>query len=121
MSAELELVTLARADAGVGALVGVGPAARISADRIQQGAARPFVVYTRTATEPFTSLSGEVFETKVSLDIQCWADTREQAEQLGDALQTAIRGAGQTVVARSGGYEPDLDLEVAILAVEWWE
>lgn len=117
MSAETDLRTLLLADAPTAALV----AARISADRIEQGAARPFIVFTRTATLRDKTLSGQVAGVLVTLSVQCWADTRVTAEAVADAVQTAIEAVFHTVSNRDGGYDPDLDLEAAVLTVEWWE
>lgn len=117
MSAESDLRALLVATSAVTALVGQ----RIAADRIEQGAARPFVVFTRTGSAPLTGIDGTVYKTLVSLDVQCWADTRLNAEAVADAASAAIRSANQGVSGRSAGYDPELDLEAALLTVEWWE
>ena len=118
MSAETDLRALLVATAGVTTLVGT----RIAADRIEQGAARPFVVFTRAGSEPLQCLDGSVLKTLVTLDVQCWADTRASAEAVADAVTAAVRGVlTQTVIARAASYEPDLDLEAAVLTVQWWE
>jgi Protein of unknown function (DUF3168) len=118
MSAETALRALLVADAPTAALVST----RVTADRIEQGAARPFVVFTRTASEPIQLLDGTVLKTRASLEVQCWADTRVSAEAVADAVTTAVRGVtSQAVSNRSGAYDADLDLECSILNVEWWE
>lgn len=117
MSAETDLRALLISTAGVTALVGQ----RIAADRIEQGAARPFIVFTRTGTERERTLDGGVAATRVALLVQCWADTRVQAEQVADAVETALASVFQNTGDRSGTYEPDLDLEGALIPVEWWE
>lgn len=117
MSTETDLRALLLAAAPVTALVGQ----RIAADRIEQGAARPFIVFTRTATERTRTLDGVVRAVQVTLELQCWADTRASAEAVAEAAQTAIEAAYQTVANRSAGYDADLDLEAALLTVSWWE
>lgn len=118
MSAETALRALLIASTPVTSLVGQ----RIASDRIEQGATRPFIVYTRTASNPLTGIDGIVYQTLASIDLQCWADTRQEAEAVADAVTAAIRATPpQTVPNRSGGYDPDLDLEVASLSIEWWE
>lgn len=118
MSAETALRALLVADSAVAALVGN----RIAADRIDQDKARPFVVYSRTASQPLASIDGSVLATLVSIDVECWADTRLTADQLADAVTAAVRGVPtQTVQGRSSGYEQNLDLELVVLNVEWWE
>jgi hypothetical protein len=118
MSAETDLRALLVASAGVTALVGT----RIAADRMEQGSARPFVVFARSASEPLQCLDGSVLKTLVTLDVQCWADTRASAEAVADAVTAAVRGVlTQTVPARAALFEPELDLEASVLTVQWWE
>jgi hypothetical protein len=117
MSAETALRALLVADGSVAALVGT----RVSADRIEQGAALPFVVFARSASSPVTTLAGVVLITMSSLDVQCWADTRAGADALADAVTAAVRGViGQSVPGRSGVYDADLDLHGTVLNVNWW-
>jgi len=118
MSAEDALRTLLLADAGVSALVGT----RITADRIAQDAVRPFVVYARTSSNPVVSLDGTHLRTQASLEVQCWANNRVEADALADAVIAAVRGViSQRVVERSGAYDADLDLAASIVSVQWWE
>lgn len=120
MSAKTELRALLVATSGVTALVGSGSAARISADRIEQGAARPFIVFTQNATDVQTGLNGTVLTTKAVLELQCWADTRVGADALADAVQTALVGDYRTITQRADGYDAELDLEATIFTVDWW-
>lgn len=118
MSAETSLRALLVGNAGVTALVGQ----RVAADRIEQSAARPFVVFTRTSSEPQLCLDGVVLKTRATIEVQAWADTRASASAVADAVIAAVRGAtSQTVVDFSSSYDADLDLEAAILTVQWWE
>ena len=117
MSAETALRALLVADGTTAALVG----ARVSADRMEQGAVRPFVVFARTASLPVTTIGGVVLKTQASIDVQCWAKTRAGADALADAVTTAIRGVvRQTVPGRSAVYDTDLDAHGTILNVNWW-
>lgn len=124
MSAETELHALLKADAGVRGALGAADVAaaarRISADRAEQDAGKPFVVFVRTATEDFEGLDGTVFDSKVTLELQCWGDKRTAVDALADACQTAIRGADQAVLGRTSGFDPELDMEATVLTVEWW-
>lgn len=118
MSAEQDLRALLLADAGVAALVGT----RVTADRIAQESVRPFVVFARTSSFPVVSVDGAHLRTQASLEVQCWADTRLQADALADAVTTAVRGEiSQRVVERSAAYDADLDLAASIVSVQWWE
>lgn len=117
MSAETDLRALLAADGAIAALVGQA----ISADRMEQGTARPFIVFSRITTVREKTLSGLVVGVLVTLTVQCWADTRVTAEAVADAVQTAIEAVFHTVSNREGVSDPDLDLEAALLTVEWWE
>lgn len=118
MSAETELRALLVADSAVAALVGT----RVSADRAEQGAAMPFVVFGRTSTQPVQCLDGSVLLSAVSIDVQCWANTRAGADALADAVTAAIRGVPQqSVPGRAGVYDTDLDAHGTVLNVNWWD
>ena len=117
MSAETDLRALLLATPAVTDLVG----SRVAADRIEQGAARPFIVFTRTGTQRERTLTGQLIASNVALSVQCWADTRLVAEAVADAVDTALATQYQYAGDRSTGYDPELDLECAILPVEWWE
>lgn len=117
MSAESDLRTLLLAAPAVTALVG----SRIAADRIEQGSARPFIVFTRSATERTKGLDGTVHGVLVTIELQCWADTRAAAEAVAEVVQSTIEQAFHTVEGRSSGYDAELDLECAPLIIQWWE
>lgn len=118
MSAEADLHALLLTSPAVAALVGN----RIAADRMEQGAGRPFVVFSRTGTVPYETLDKQLLASLVSIEVQCWADTRLQADAVADAVAAAVRATStQTVSQRSGAYDGDLDLQATVLAVEWWE
>lgn len=118
MSAETALRAALVADATVAGLV----SDRVRAERAEEDDARPFVVYTRVSSEPFAALAGPVLATRVTLEVQCWADTRAGAEALADAVTAAVRAIPPHRVSNRGsGFDADLDVEAAILTVEWWE
>lgn len=117
MSAETDLRALLLAAPAVTTLV----AQRIAADRIEQGAARPFVVFTRTGTERTKGLDGTAHGVQVTFSLQCWADTRLAAEATADAVEAVLEAAFHTVADRNTGYDPDLDLEAATFVIQWWE
>ena len=117
MSAETDLRTLLLADAPTFALVDQA----ISANRMEQGVGRPFIVFNRAATLREKTLNGQVMGVLVTLTVECWGDTRVQAQAVADAVQTAIEAVFHTVSGREDAYEEDLDLEADVLTVEWWE
>lgn len=117
MSARADLQALLAATTAVTALVGD----RIAADRIEQTDARPFIVYTTTATNRTRGLDGTLHGVQTSFELQVWADTRLQADAVGDAVQAAVETAQHFVTNRASGYDADLDLEASILSIDWWE
>lgn len=118
MSAETDLRALLVADAPTAALVGT----RVASDRMEQAAARPFIVFARSGSLPQQCLDGAVLKTLVTFDVQAWADTRLSADAVADAVTAAVRGVtSQTIVDRTSNYDSDLDLEASILTVQWWE
>lgn len=94
---------------------------KVAADRIEQGTARPFVVFTRVDTERFYGLEGTLHGSKAVLEVQCWADTRDGAEAVADAVEAVCAAQEQFVIRRTAGYDGDMDLEATLLTVEWWE
>lgn len=117
MSAETDLRALLIAAPAVVALV----SQRIAADRMEQGSARPFIVFNRTGTQRSKGLDGTVHGVLVTLELQCWAESRAMAEAVAEAAQSAIEQAFHTVENRSAGFDSDLDLECALLTVQWFE
>jgi hypothetical protein len=116
MSFESDLRTLLLAAPAVTALVST----RIAADRIEQGAIRPFIVFTRSATERSQTLNGGVESVRATFDVQCWADTRQAADAVADAVVAALVAANQVVITQDAAYDAELDLEASVLSVDWW-
>lgn len=117
MSATADMQTVLADDAPLDALVD----GAIEPDAITQGAGRPFVIHTITSTEPERGLDGTVHARRYTMEVQCWGDTRDQAEAVADAAQTAIDASDDgTVIDRTTGYDSDLALNADILTVEWW-
>lgn len=118
MSAESALRTLLVANPAVYALVNT----RVVADRMEEGAAFPFIVFARNGTQPVSALDGTHLRSQASLEVQCWADTRLGADALADAVAAAVRGViSQSVPGRVSAYDADTDRHVCSLQVAWWE
>lgn len=116
MSFEADLQALLLAAPAVTAMVGT----RIAADRVEQGVSRPFIVYTRTATERSQALDGTLHSDRATFAVQCWGDTRLQAQAVADAVTIAIESEHHVVLTMESGYDGDLDLEAATLSIDWW-
>jgi hypothetical protein len=117
MSLDTDLRALLVGNVALTALV----SARITADRMEQGASRPFVVFSRVSTDYQTGLGGAVLAERVTFDVQCWADTRASAEAVADAVKAVFDANQRPVLSRTSGYDSDLDLEATLLTVEWWD
>jgi hypothetical protein len=115
MSAATDLQALLLATSAVTALCST----RISADRMEQAAATPFIVYTGTA-EPQRSLDGTIHGTRTVFEIQCWASTRAAADALAAAVMAALDASTSIAPARPAGIDGELDLEAALLTCDWW-
>ena len=101
MSAESTLYGILSTAAGVTALVGT----RIYPDLIPEEKATPYIGYERVSTDPIGTLENTILSEKIGLMVACWADTRIAAEQLADAVRTAMIGSGWR--AESRGAEID--------------
>lgn len=124
MSAETDFRAELIAHAPLLAMVGGAPN-RIAFDKVPEGIARPFVVMVRESTEKFATLDGADNGARITFALQCWGDTRAQAEELADMVEAALRAStlepnGIPTEERSSLAEPDLDLEGVNLTVDWW-
>lgn len=126
MSAEADLRSDLLAHAPLVALLTPGEAKRIAADKVEAGIARPFIVFTRRETPQHVTLMGERVAAEPVFELQCWADDRKSAEAVADAATAALAAStrepyGIPIADRASAYDGELDLECAILTVEWWE
>ena len=117
MSASTDLRALLLADATLVGLV----SQRISADRIEQNAIRPFVVFARTAHARDKTLDGTVVSDMSTFDVQVWADTRAACESVAEAIRRVIEAADMDVANSADLSDPDLDWEGESLTVDWWQ
>jgi hypothetical protein len=105
MSFASDLFDLLKADAGVGALVGVGALARVYPLLAPADVARPYITWQRIASEP-TELAGRTAGERVSVQLDCWADTFDAVSALGAAVRAAIEGSQGPI---RGALENDTD------------
>lgn len=78
--------TLTLADSSVSALVNT----RMFSDVPPEQVAMPVIVYTIIDTMPNEHLAGIVSASRARIQIDCLADTRLQANELGDAVRLAL-------------------------------
>lgn len=115
MSIETELRALLVTDSTVTALV----AGRVSADNIEQTASRPFVVYRRTDTDRQYTLTGELAGEDATITVQCWAETRLQADEVAEACEVCFLLNQRPTTGREADSDPELDLYVTQFTVSW--
>ncbi len=98
---------------------------KIAPDKVEQGQARPFIVYL-VEREPIYGLE-TLATTRYEFTFQCWGDTRAQAEAVADALEAALALAttvdpsGIPTETRSTAFDPDTGLEAVNVTVDVWK
>lgn len=115
MSAMTEFKTLLLSSTPLAALV----AGRIKQDKVDQGAGRPFVVFTIPEDVVERSLDGSPMGRRTVFALQCWADTRQAATAVADEVEAVLAADHRPITSRTTEYEGDLDLEAVFLMVEW--
>ena len=101
MSAESTLYSILSTAAGVTALVST----RIYPDLVPEEKATPYIGFERVGTAPVATIHGTILADEVQMVIACWADTRLAAEQLADAVETAMTAAKEIYTARGSEYD----------------
>lgn len=95
---------------------------RIAIDRMEEGAAFPFIVLSRTASSMEYVLDGNLMGSECSMEIQCWADSHLAAAAVADAALQCINATlPNQVSGRSNAHDPDTDRSLVSLTVQWWE
>jgi hypothetical protein len=105
MSFESDLFALLGANAGVSALITAGATARAYPVLAPAGVALPYLTWQRIASEA-AELAGRASGERISVQVDCWAKTYDDAAALADAVRAAIQPG--TGVIR-GALESDLD------------
>ena len=121
MSAESTLYGWLAAHAALTTLVGGAVTPRIYPDVVPGDQALPAVAYARSGTEPITTIHGTIAGRFVDLQVQCWAETRPEAEAVADAVEGALLAAGELSVNRavlfdteSGNYGTSIDVRLLV-------
>lgn len=118
MSAETVAYSTLSAASAVTAIAGT----RIYPDFVPTEIAVPAVAISRASTEYTTTIhSGVPIGVDVMLEVWSMADTRKVAEQLADAVVTALGTAGFIMQDRSPEFDSDTKLFAAVLTVIYHE
>jgi len=114
MSAEADLRAVLVASAG---LVSAVPVTRIGIDAVDQGATRPYIALSKQSALPSFALDNTLPGTITTIDIQCVGTNRSNAIAVRELVEAALVNVGW--IGASAAYDPDNDLEVEVLTVDW--
>lgn len=92
MSINSRLFSRLSADAGVSALVFASGIYRIYPVQVPQDAQYPAVVYQTVNNTPINHLTGESDLQNDRVQIDCYAESSDQAHALADAIKAAMQG-----------------------------
>lgn len=119
MSIETDFRATLAAHAPLAALVGT----RIALNAVPEGEDVPLVVYA-CAHDRTLGLDNSLLADQCAIQVDCWAATGTQAEQVADAVVAAVATApadsGACVLTRAPTHDPELGLDGVTLTVEWW-
>lgn len=86
MSLESTLYSTMTADLGITTLVST----RIYPLRAPQPVTRPYITYQRITTNPVSSLNGNMYTVKATIQIDAWADSYATARDIYDAVKAYL-------------------------------
>lgn len=95
---------------------------RVAQNALGEGVAYPAIVYT-ISTSYERGLDGTLLGTTHSINVNCWANSPDSAEEVADAVDAALQAANPAydilVTDRASDFEPDLGLDFVQQSVEW--
>lgn len=90
MSFSTDLRTYLLTIPDITSLVGAGTLARIRPSRLEQGDSFPAIRYAIPSGESHSHLGGGLGVRQPSLQIDCYGNSRNEAEELGEAVRVAL-------------------------------
>lgn len=121
MSAEVDTFSTLSASAALTALVSQRIYPDVAPEPETGVITHPMVVYARSATTPTFTINGDLVAAEITMNINCYAGTRSLAEQIGDAVVTAMRLASFYESGRATLYDEDVNLYAAVIDFQMWE
>lgn len=121
MSAETEVYAALAADSTLAALVSNADGLRVYPDALPEDGLYPAIVYSRDATDPQYTISGDYYGSFVTISIQCWASKRGIANNVGVAVINALVVAGLDHNSRQVGFDPETGLFATLIGIELYE
>lgn len=106
------LVAMAKADAGLTALIGSGDSARIDPGFLPQNSAKPALTYRKVSDIPVSAMGNDTGLSSARISFNLWATSYESLETLREAFRAAMRrkrGTYGGVVVQDTFLENDFD------------
>lgn len=116
MSAETAFHAALLAHAPLTSLVG----SRVAMHAVPAGLQLPYVVFT-SRHDPQYTLDNTLACDFVTFEVQCWADSALDAQDVADTVKAAAATAGALVLGSVGAYDAEVGLDAVQLTVEWLE
>ena len=96
--------------------------ARIYPDVAPQGAALPFIVYSRISTQPQNSLTRHALLDLVTMQVDCYASTKAGAMTLARQARLLLQGElSARMQSEQDDYEPDTKVYRHTMDFTAWE
>jgi hypothetical protein len=102
-------------------LIAVVPAASISVDGADQGIDRPYIAFASQGYSADLGLDNTLLGTATTLDILCVGETRADSIVIRDLVRDALLAAGLPSDRGNAGFDPELQLEVEVVTVDWFD
>ncbi len=77
---------------GITSLVGTGNNARIYPLKLPQNPTLPAIVFTKISEQHVECMTGSAGLAMARIQFDCWAENKDQAEDLSEALRQALQG-----------------------------
>jgi len=117
MSADADFRALLTGHAALTALV---PAARIAQNAVGQGQSFPLVVFVGQQSRELL-LNNSAAGTDCTWQVQCYAETSAEAEEVADAVMGAVATNDAYVVTdKAGGFDEELGIDAVSVTVQRW-
>lgn len=125
MSAETALVSALTSYAALttwlGTVDGKAPDERICVDAVPQGFPKPYIAISQTGSNEERGLDNTLLGRITTFDIQVVGTERLNAIDGREHVRNALVAIGNPSDRGFAGYDPDLDVEVEVVSVDWIE
>lgn len=124
MSAESDLRAVLIGDAALlaalGTVGGITADKRVCIDAVPQAFPRPYIVFSKQSGEDEVGTDNTLLAELATIDVQCVGSSRSNAIVIRDLVRAALRTAGVPSDRNAAGFDPENDLEVEVVTVDWY-